>query len=448
MSKWTVLYYMNADHEDYADEGLAGKVLKGLAGVGSGENLSILVLLDRYKRKGAPGTAKYKPRLYLVEKDKKITMATPPLYQVNSENMGNPAILEDSLVFAMQQFPADHYGLVVWDHGAGYAVIGHMFDEMPAAHALDGETPGRRNVGITRVFSGVRSPIGFPITEHQNRKDDGYLYPAEISIVIKKTIGRAAFVAFDACWMATVENLYALRDATDILIGSENTLLNDGLQYAGFLKWMKNGNGPAANMYKMLTGETFQWLKKEPYCTVSALSTHAMDELAGLIDAFSHAAAKKINNEQFFKLVYLSRMFCLNFYYDGDPFVGLDVIDLRYFFEKLRYYLEEEFDLFKAEFGDSVNAILALLDKPGKLVTAAEAGKDVARKDDIGRMWGASGVSIFFPEDPFYFQYFVNADEWYFAGDQRLHPFTSLHWKAFLVAYFAMAAKSYGVGVK
>lgn len=42
-------------------------------------------------------------------------------------NMADPQTLQDFIARSMRQFPADHYGLILWDHGAFcLQPIGHL----------------------------------------------------------------------------------------------------------------------------------------------------------------------------------------------------------------------------------------------------------------------------------------------------------------------------------
>ena len=50
-------------------------------------------------------------------------------------NMGEASTLGDFLNFAYENYPAKHYGLICWDHGAG-PVIGYGMDELYAGDGL------------------------------------------------------------------------------------------------------------------------------------------------------------------------------------------------------------------------------------------------------------------------------------------------------------------------
>ena len=110
-------------------------------------------------------------------------------------NMSEPAALTDFIRFASEECPADRYGLILWNHGAG-TLMGYGMDENYEDIMLE----------IGDLRKGVA--------------DSGIHF---------------YFVGFDACLMSTVEVAAALEEHADYLIASEETEPSGGWSYTPFL---------------------------------------------------------------------------------------------------------------------------------------------------------------------------------------------------------------------
>ena len=135
--KWTIMVYCCADNN--LDEAGVND-LNELELSGSDENLNIIFLLDRW--------GNFDTHLYYVEHDadglpggndnntiSTIIDADAPWLAVE-EDMGNPATLQDFVIWSMANYPAEHYLLSIWDHGSGifkdddmYPLKGECWDD-------------------------------------------------------------------------------------------------------------------------------------------------------------------------------------------------------------------------------------------------------------------------------------------------------------------------------
>ncbi len=116
--------------------------------------------------------------------------------QVNS---GDGATLTDFGTWAVQNYPADHYGLILWDHGGGWSMI-----------ASD-DTLG---------------PAGIPMPSFKTALDS-----------ITKAAGQKFdFVGFDACLMAQLPVAITLESDANYEIGAEELVPGFGWDYTPPLK--------------------------------------------------------------------------------------------------------------------------------------------------------------------------------------------------------------------
>ena len=112
-------------------------------------------------------------------------------------NMGDPDTLSDFIIFAMDNFPAEKYGLVLWDHGGG-AIAGFGHDE----NFLD--------------YDG--GSLTLPEMDYAFRKAglDGQ---------------KLEWLGFDSCLMATVEMALIASQYAKYLVASEDLEPGDGWDY-------------------------------------------------------------------------------------------------------------------------------------------------------------------------------------------------------------------------
>src|SRR5690606_1160790 len=75
-------------------------------------------------------------RRFLVQRDAdRGRIGSTELADLGELNMGDPQTLADFIVWGVQEFPAQRYALVIWDHGSAWA--GVAFDETNGGDGLN-----------------------------------------------------------------------------------------------------------------------------------------------------------------------------------------------------------------------------------------------------------------------------------------------------------------------
>ncbi|MCR4741132.1 MAG: hypothetical protein K5886_12845 [Lachnospiraceae bacterium] len=110
------------------------------------------------------------------------------------ENMANPGTLSDFISWGMAAYPADRYGLILWDHGGG-SVLGFGADE---------------------IHSGSMMRL------------------QQLKKALETSEGHFSFIGFDACLMGTVETAYMLKPFADYMIASEEMEPGNGWYYTNW----------------------------------------------------------------------------------------------------------------------------------------------------------------------------------------------------------------------
>ena len=121
---------------------------------------------------------------------------------LGDQSIGDPALLAGLINFGYEQFPAERYGLILWDHGGG-SVLGYGSDEI---------------TGDSLLLSELETAMA---------SSDAAKRPLE-------------FVGFDACLMGNIETACILSGYANYLIGSEELEPGYGWDYNFLSKLSQN----------------------------------------------------------------------------------------------------------------------------------------------------------------------------------------------------------------
>jgi hypothetical protein len=113
-AKWTFMVYLDADNNL---ESFGIQDFLEMASVGSTAAVNILVQMDRggYDNQYGAWTG---TRRFLIQRND--TPSVAPLEDMGEQNMGDPTVLRDFVIWGVTHYPAEHYALVIWNHGGGW----------------------------------------------------------------------------------------------------------------------------------------------------------------------------------------------------------------------------------------------------------------------------------------------------------------------------------------
>ena len=169
-------------------------------------------------------------------------------------DMGDPKTLSDFLSWGLANYPAEHMGVVLWDHGGG-SVSGVCFDERNDYDALT--LPE-----LDASFAGINDVLW--------QKFD--------------------FVGFDACLMGTLETANVLASYADYMIASEETEPATGWEYSSIMEYLADhpsaggadlGQALCDSYMKSLEGSSAGW------ATLSTVELAQVDDLVQSFYRFS-----------------------------------------------------------------------------------------------------------------------------------------------------------------
>jgi hypothetical protein len=302
---WTVMVYMAGDN-NLDSAGVAD--LKEMKKVGSTDQINILVQFDR-------AGAKLATNRYYVKKGG--TIANDKVSGLGETNMGDPAVLQDFVTWGIKKYPAEHYLLVLWNHGAGWddanLFEGDVFSGAtpPVARkkqlletgrsATRGLKPlpfGLARAGLARTRRALfRASVAKAVKNRAIAFDDqaqDFLDNVELKRVmtqIKKILKRPIdILGMDACLMSMMEVAYQMRSVANYSVGSEESEPGEGWPYDLILKSLaaKPGMKPE-DVTKLIVTQYLASYKSGDSVTQAAVRLANLNALAGALSSLGKA---------------------------------------------------------------------------------------------------------------------------------------------------------------
>jgi hypothetical protein len=270
--------------------------LKEMKKVGSTQEVNVIAQFDR-----ATGHA---AKRYFLRKGGKI--AADAVATVGKVNTGDPKRLTEFIKWGVQTYPADHYVLVLWNHGQGWDDTDIYADERRRRlrrlasgrirHAFF-HTPVRR-----MLTSATRNVQARAILLDDDAKD--FLDNLEMKKVLadtKKLLKRKLDVlGMDACLMGMAEVGYQIRENAEFIVGSEQTEPLEGWPYSTILAELAKNPAMAPRDLSALVVDKYLASYKRDSVTQSAcdlskaeLLATAVADLARTLQANLHDAGTR-----------------------------------------------------------------------------------------------------------------------------------------------------------
>jgi hypothetical protein len=341
---WTVLQYQIADTDL---EPFMMKDVAEMGEVGSNENLNIVALVDRssdYTTRGVLGLKNW-DGAKLLEVLEGVAKELEDMGQVDT---GDPAVLADFVAEGIERFPAEHYALIMSDHGASWPGVGG--DESADHDALT----------LAEIRSGIQSGL----TEAHVDKLD--------------------LLGFDACLMATYEVASNVAPLADRMVASEELEPGHGWDYRK-LRVLADDPATDADTFARAIVDGFGARAadegEDSAITLSVLDLTKMTALDAAVADFSSALQGNVGDVA--PVVGQKRAHALSFGRLPDPTADTYMTDLGEL---------------TAEIRDAAPAVA------GQADVLSRAVDDVVQDSlDGPATSGATGLSIYFPPEPEYF---------------------------------------------
>jgi Clostripain family len=248
---WTVAVYMAGDNN--LDNN--GKLdLAEMKKVGSTADINVVAQFDSL-------SAGSKTTRYEISKGPIAKLAKDAKQKLGTQNTGDPQSLIGFIDWVATNYPAEHYLLVLWNHGQGWDDTDIFADSRSASSRLPRTDALRHALFRTSVMKaekGSRQEIMRAILIDDNSKD--FLDNIEMKKVLqaaKTKLGQKLDIfGMDACLMNQAEVIYQVRANTLFAVGSELTEPLDGWPYTDILsKLAKNPSTTPAELAKVIVSD-------------------------------------------------------------------------------------------------------------------------------------------------------------------------------------------------
>ncbi|MBP1632504.1 MAG: Clostripain, partial [Acidobacteria bacterium] len=351
---WTVLVYGLGDNNleaDLLDD------LDEMAAVPAGA-LEFVALVDRtpdYTDQAVTGIGDWDGA--------KVIAITPGTFTEEADlgelDLGDPQVLTDFVTRGIQDHPADHYALILWDHGS---IAGVGSDES-SGDGLD----------VPEIAAAVRAGLDAAGT------------------------ARLDLLGFDACLMGAFEVASAMPGLAEYMVASEEVEPNDGWDYGAFdliaaqpdTVTARSLGEEVVSRYIATSGPS------DPTVTMSLLDLTAVPDLVAALDGLNGAVAPQMAT--FAPEIGRGRNNAPSFGGSPVPEEDFYMVDLG---DLLRRLGNQEPPL-----GDAATAALEVFDR---VVVSSAAGEAAS---------AATGMAIHFP--PYSDYYYEN---WYRAIEAPVWP--------------------------
>ena len=187
----TIMIYMNGSNLE-SDYGSATADIKEMLDADLSDKVSVVIeTIGTYEWQRYNIASDHSQR-YLIDNHKLILVDDT----LDQEDCTDPDALSDFIIWSKENYPADRYFLILWDHGGG-SVDGFGYNEW--GHYSDALTLDEMQTAL---------------------KDGGVVFD---------------FIGFDSCIMSSIEVCYALYDYCDYMILSEDFESSLGWFYKNWL---------------------------------------------------------------------------------------------------------------------------------------------------------------------------------------------------------------------
>lgn len=385
---WTFIVYIAADNDLNF---FARKNITDMKQIGSNSHINILVQLDAY------GIHEKTKRLF-IEKNGAIQVNTDDITGYQKLNSGSAQTLIDCCKWAIENYPAEHYALVLWNHGTGILdnVRGKAINASeafifnPRNHMLELD----RNLEFLDFIESKypKDPsrgVCFSDTYGSYLTNEKIHYALETVCTSFLDGKKFDIIAFDACLMSMIEVGGLIKDFAHIMVGSQEVELGTGWPYKNILEpFLHKSLSPREFASHIVQSYKTAYENITNDFTQSAVDLDKIKLLEDNVHKVSGILIEALQTQTNYSVgraVRASRSRRLCTYFSEPTY-----IDLHHFYSNLLHTVEfmtvkEDKNSIKKRMIEAVNEGLALI---SVIIFSNEVGPSLTQ---------AKGISIYFP---------------------------------------------------
>lgn len=288
--KWTWMVYLAGDNDlsQFGDTDL-----EEMRRVGSSADVNVVVQFDNA---GNLGTRRIK-----IERDGQ----KERVEKMGETDSGDPNQLVDFTLWAAQEYPADRYALILWNHGGGWApsAIDEIAQEVHARDYSARESNERAASPLGRTFfrTSLKKILNVPTNDERAiLSDDGSGHSVDtvelgkVLALVKKKLGkRIDLLGMDACLMSNLEVAFQCKSYVRYIVASEETEPGDGWPYTDVLRVLVDRPSAAtAEIAAHIVDSyiaSYEQPGSTPTVTQTALDLSKIETLASPLDELADA---------------------------------------------------------------------------------------------------------------------------------------------------------------
>lgn len=248
---WTFLVFINGNNnlDDAGPENIIN-----MEQVGSDKHVNVLV---QYASLATRDTKRY----YIQKSTDPSKVTSPVLQELGLVDMGDYHALEDFIQWGVQNFPAKHYFVMVWDHGNGWDLKS-------------------KNKKLLKDIS-YDDISGHFITTKQLGESMAYA---------AKLIGHKVDIyGSDACFMQMIEVAREMSDSVHVFLGSEDYEPGESWSYADLLTaWEATSKAPASQIAVYAVNSYINSYNTDGYNNQSTYAALNLDNLPAVENAMAY----------------------------------------------------------------------------------------------------------------------------------------------------------------
>ncbi len=259
-------------------------------------------------------------------------------------NTGSPAALIDFLHWGAQNYPAEHYALILWNHGSGwkdddiYQAAQRQGIQVQAAQGvargLDSSNRVRRSLFRTSLETLLCEAVERGILFDDTSSD--FLDNQEMRQVLEQTCAALGqpldLIGFDACLMSMLEVHYQIRDLCRVAVSSQEIEPGDGWPYHQILlELTQNPSISAEDLGRHIVNvyaDYYRQVQPNAAVTQSAVRLERLDDLAQAVSELGKVLKESLGLRETMGLLFGALRF-------AQGFRDRDYIDLAYFCRSL-----------------------------------------------------------------------------------------------------------------
>ena len=273
LSDWTMMVYITADDLDYYAYGDINEMEWAISDYNASANIAVYWdqsadgRTDPFSTGNGSQPAWTTAGKAFIKADTDLNeIGTEFLIEENEVNTGDPDNLYKFITWAANEAPAENYGLVMWNHGAGVQGFNYDYSDNAPADNL-----------VTTEFVDI-------LEKSQN---DGINFD---------------LIAFDACLMGMLEVGYEIKDYTDYFVAAEEIVGGPGYDYTTAFSAFESELGDVSPdelaQSIVLSFEEYYVYDGNDADTLSAIKTSQLESVIENLKAFTDLAGVAPEDER------------------------------------------------------------------------------------------------------------------------------------------------------